>query len=224
MQRDIGSGICLIAGSLASMLVMVLHPTGGDVVTSANFGQMAVLNIGVHSLGIAAVPVLFVGLLGVCRRLGHPDLTNAALVAYGFAGVAAMGAAVASGFVVTPVLQQILTGDAASRDAYQALLKYTGMWNQGFATVYLVASSVAILLWSLAILKSASLPRAAGIAGIVVGGGVLLAFLGGWVRLDAHGFGIVIFAQCGWFIWLGYLQCRRHQEDAPVRGMAVSNL
>lgn len=224
MQRDIVSGICLITGSLASMLIMVLHPTGGDVVNSANFGQMAALNIGVHSLGIATVPVLLVGLVGVSRRLGHSDPANAALVAYGFGGVAVMGAAVASGFVATPVIQQILTGDAASRDVYQALLKYTGLWNQGFASVYLVASSVAILLWSSAILKSATMARAAGVAGIVVGGGILLAFFGGLVRLDAHGFGIVIFAQCGWFIWLGYLQCRRHHEDARVREVGVPNL
>jgi hypothetical protein len=218
MQRDIVSGICLIVGSLASMVIMVLHPTGGDVVSHANFGQLAVLNIGVHSVGIAAAPVLFFGLLGVSRRLGHSDLTNAALVAYGFSGVAVMGAAVASGFVATPVIQQILTIDAASRATYEALLKYTGMWNQGFATVYVVASSVAILLWSAAILKGATIARAAGVAGVAVGVGVLLAFFGGLVRPDAHGFGIVIFAQCGWFIWLGYLQCRGHHAGGRVPG------
>jgi len=207
MQRDIVSGICLIGGSLASMLVMVFHPTGADVVTHANFARQAVLNIGVHSVAITAVPVLFLGLLGVSLRLGPSDLTNAALVAYGFGGAAVMCAAVASGFVATSVIEQILTVETA-RDTYQALLKYTGMWNQGFATVYVVASSVAILLWSAAIMKSAAMARAAGVAGIALGGGILLAFFGGLLRLDAHGFGILTFAQCGWFIWLGYLQCR----------------
>jgi hypothetical protein len=210
MQRDIVSGICLIAGSLASVLVMVFHPTGADVVTHANFAQQAALNIGVHSAAIAAIPVLFLGLLGVSRRLGPSDLTNAALVAFGFGGAAVMCAAVASGFVATPVIEQMLTVETA-RDTYQALLKYTGMWNQGFANVYLVASSVAILLWSAAILKSAAMARAAGVAGIAVGCGILIAFFGGVLRLDAHGFGLVTFAQCGWFIWLGYLQCRGHQ-------------
>jgi hypothetical protein len=210
MQRDIVSGMCLIAGSLASMLVMVFHPTSADVVTHANFAQQAALNMGVHGVAIAAIPVLFLGLLGVSRRLGPSDLTNAALVAYGFGGMAVMCAAVADGFVATPVIGQILTVET-SRDTYQALLKYTGMWNQGFATVYVVASSVALLLWSAVIMKSAEMALAAGVAGITVGGGVLLGFFGGLLRLDAHGFGIVVFAQCGWFIWLGYLQCRGHQ-------------
>jgi len=60
-------------------------------------------------------------------------------------------------------------------------------------------------------LRGTCYTRAAGVAGIAVGGEILLAFFGGLLRLDAHGFGIITFAQCGWFLWLGYLQCRGHQ-------------
>jgi hypothetical protein len=190
------------------MVVMTFHPTGRTMITPENFPRQAVLNVTVHGIALAAVPSLFVGLLGLSRRLGPSDLTTAALVAYGFGAVALMSAAVASGFVATPLIERLFAVQAESRGVYQALLTYTGLLNQGFAKVNVVASSSAILLWSVAILRSDRMARTAGVAGALVGAGVLLAFLSGQLRLDVHGFGIVTFAQSGWLIWLGILLCR----------------
>jgi hypothetical protein len=67
---------------------------------------------------------------------------------------------------------------------------------------------VAFLLWSAAVLKSRLLPRAVGLAGVVVGVAVLIAFLVGHLRLNVHGFGIVIVLQAAWLIWVGVLLCR----------------
>ena len=64
------------------------------------------------------------------------------------------------------------------------------------------------MLWSAAILRSGRISRAAGLAGTVVGAGVFLAFLSGYLRLDVHGFGIMTVTQSGWLIWLGILLCR----------------
>ena len=46
------------------------------------------------------------------------------------------------------------------------------------------------------------------VVGAVIGAAVLLGCFSGHLRLDVHGFGIVIFAQSGWLIWLGSLLCR----------------
>ena len=195
MRRDLLSGILLIAGAVAGMMVMIFHPTGRILVTPANFPGQALLNITVHSVALAAVAILFLGLLGMSRASGViGSWWTAALVAYGFGVVAVMSAAVASGFVATSVIEQLLTAKAQSRDLYQALFTYTGFINQGFAKVNVVASSVAVLLWSATIWKTGRLPRAAAIAGAVVGAGVLLALLSGYLRLDVHGFGIVTFS------------------------------
>jgi len=129
-------------------------------------------------------------------------------VAFGFGGVAVMTAAVASGFVATGLTRQILADEGGSRDVYHALLAYTGLVNQGFAKVNVVSWAVAILLWSAAIWRSRRMERAAGIVGAVVGGGILIAFFSGHLRLNVHGFGIVTFAQSGWLIWIGILLCR----------------
>jgi len=205
MRREAASGILLVAGSLAGVLVMLLHPTSHHLLSGEKTAQAAALNTMVHGLALAAVPAVFLGLLGLARRLGPSDLTTAALVVYGFGAVAVISAAVASGFVATPVAERTLAAEGSAREIYHGLLWYTGRLNQGFAQVHVVASSVAILLWAVAILKSGRMSRATGVAGAVVGAGVLLAFLSGRLRLDVHGFGIVTFAQSAWMAWLGAL-------------------
>lgn len=208
MKRDVSSGILLIVGALAGMLVMSLHPTAHDLLEPGGFARQAHLNAMVHGLALAAVPALFLGLLGLTRRLAWPELGVAALVAYGFGGVAVATAAVASGFVATEVIERMLAAEAGSRDIHRALLAYTGIVNQAFAKVHVVATSVALLLWSAAILKTRLMPRIVGHAGAVVGGAVLLAFFGGHLRLNVHGFGIVVALQAVWLIWVGVLLCR----------------
>src|SRR3989442_1116642 len=93
MKRDVVSGILLIAGALAGMIVMSLHPTGHGLMAEEGSEKLAQLNVMVHSLALAATPIVFLGLLGLQRRLGQSDLTTAALVAFGFGGVAVMSAA-----------------------------------------------------------------------------------------------------------------------------------
>jgi hypothetical protein len=208
------SGTVLIVGALATMVVMAFHPTGQTPITRENFPSQALLNVTVHSLALVAVPTLFLGLLGLARRVGPSDVTTAALVAYGFGAVAIMSAAVASGLVVTAVIDQIFTGPTEARAVNQVLLTYTHLLNQGFAKVNLVASSVAILLFSAGIWRSGRLGRAAAVAGAVIGTGLLVAFFFGGLRLDAHGFGIVTFAQSLWLIWLGALLCREVEPGA----------
>lgn len=218
MKRDLYSGILLIAGALAGVLVMSFHPTARDMMAGADVARQARLGVLVHAVALASVPVLFLGLLGLSRRLGSSDLTTAALVFYGFGGAAVISAAVASGFVATPVIQWLVAGrgEGGSAEAYHALLGYTSLWNQGFAKVSAVAVAVAILLWSVAIWRSGPprMPRAAGVVGTIVGAGVLIGLLSGHLRLDVHGFAVVTVAQSAWLIWLGVVMCRERAGTA----------
>jgi len=195
------AGILLIAAALAGVVVMALHPTAHGLLSPESGPRLARLNVFVHSLALVTVPVLFFGLLALTRRLGATDLSVAALVAWGFGGVAVTSAAVASGFVAPGVIARIVAKDGSQ--VPQAFLLYTGLWNQGFAKVYLVASCAAILLWSAAILRGRALPRGAGIAGVLLAGAVLVAFFAGHLGLDVHGFGILMIAQAVWLVWAG---------------------
>src|SRR4029077_15204324 len=99
MTDDKKGGIALIAGSLAGILTMGLHPTVRDLVAPDRLAPMSMLLIGGHALAVASVPVLFLGALALARRLGSSDwLALTALVLYGFALAPVLVAAVVDGF------------------------------------------------------------------------------------------------------------------------------
>jgi hypothetical protein len=200
-RNDRLAGILLIAAALAGIVVMALHPTAHGLLSPDTGPRLARVNVFVHGLALVTVPVLFFGLIALTRRLGATDVSVAALVAWGFGGVAVTSAAVASGFVAPGVIARIVAKDGSQVPA--AFLLYTGLWNQGFAKVYLVASCTAILMWSAAILRGRGFPRGAGIAGLVLAGAVLLAFFAGHLGLDVHGFGALMIAQGIWLVWVG---------------------
>ncbi len=197
-------GIALVAGSIAGIITMSLHPTGHDVMAPGRFAAMAVLGAAVHALAIASLPVMFLGAWALSRRLDAVDrLAWAALVTYGLGLVAAMAAASVSGFIV-PDLVRALTGAAPPEsDTWRILFHYNGLVNQAFARVFAVASSTAILLWSTAMVRRKVLAPGAGVYGIVVGCAVAVLVLAGHLRLDVHGMGLVVVAQAVWFIVVG---------------------
>jgi hypothetical protein len=60
-----------------------------------------------------------------------------------------------------------------------------------------------IVLWSASILKSRSLAPGVAIYGLLVGPAIVLAVLSGHLRLNVHGFGLVVLAQAVWFVVAG---------------------
>jgi hypothetical protein len=206
VKREIASGSLLMVGALAGVVVMALHPVAHDLMRPDTGQQLARLNVMVHALGLAAAPMVFLGLLGLWRRLGPSDLGTAALVLYGWGLVAVMSAAVASGFVSPGVIARIVAEEGSK--VPDAFLLYTGLWNQGFAKVNVVATSMGILLFGATILKTDRLSRGAGVFGIVVSTLILVLFFVGHIRLDVHGFGVITLAQSAWLLWVGILLCR----------------
>jgi len=205
MRRDLTSGSLLIAGSAAGVVVMALHPTAHGLMNPETGTHLRLVNAMVHGLALAATPLVFLGLLGLRRRLESSAPATAAVVIYGWGCVALMSAAVASGFVAPAVIERVGAIDAST--AADALLRYTGLWNQGFAKVNVVASSIGIVLFSVSILRSRRLSPAAGVFGAVVGVAIVVLLLSGHLTLDVHGFGVVTFAQSAWLIWVGVLLC-----------------
>lgn len=219
MRRDAVYGTSLIIGALAGLITMAFHPTGHQLV--ADFGRTAPLNAAVHTLALVSVAISFFGALGLTRRLtSDNDIATAALVAYGFGALAAMCAAVASGLIAPNLVAGMLRGNEADRQVFQALFHYNGHVNQAFAKVFVVASCVAIVLWSIAILVNRKLARGAGFLGCFVGGLLVVELLSGHLRLDVHGFGLVMLGQGAWLALVGALLIRA--PTLPSRTSAVS--
>jgi hypothetical protein len=210
MTDDRKSGFALMLAVGGLLIIMMFHPTGGRS-TAGEFDSTVRRNMIVHSLALACIPLLFLGTLGIYRRLAAPDrLSLSALVLYAFAMVAVMNAAVANGFSGSYLWQKLHTADAASpqssmsSDVLRALSGYNFSVNQAFALVFVVASSAAILLWSIETLRKGSFPRALGVYGCVVGAFGALGVLTGHSMSTVHGFGgLAMLSQGVWYIGAG---------------------
>jgi hypothetical protein len=177
------------------LVTMGFHPTGG--------GQPA-LALAVHALAIAAAPVAFYGGWVLTRRLavaGAP--AELALAFYGVSAVATLLAATASGLLAPDLIARAAGLQGEARAAAGAVMHYNHALNQAFAKVLVAASSVAIGVWSMEIVRTRLMRRASGILGCVVAALVLLALLSGRLTLDVHGFGAVVLAQAVWLVLVG---------------------
>jgi hypothetical protein len=202
------SGWALIAGSVASIITMSLHPTGHDLFTPGKFQAVMRLGVAVHALALVSLPVLFLGACGLARHLAAAGrLAFAALVIYGFSLAAIMNAAVFSGLVDMRIASRIFD-KGPEADAWRIAFNYTGDLNQSFALVYVVASSAAILLWSVTILRSGALARGIGIYGCILAPITVLAVLSGHLSPNVHGFGAIILGQAIWLISTAVQLCR----------------
>src|SRR5579884_365112 len=214
MTDDRKSAAALIAGMTASIITMAFHPSGGS---PEHFESIARLNVVVHSLALLFLPVLFLGALGLTQRLSAPNrLSLSALVFYGFAEVAITIAATASGLLYTGLMHHLHTADPAMRDTWNAALQLAAHLNQSFALVFVVAASIAIVLWSAAILKSRVMAHALGIYGCILGPLTILAVLSGHIKLNVHGFGAIILGQAIWFFAAGIQLWRMKNIDSPI--------
>jgi len=217
MSNDHFSGLALIVGSSGMIITMSLHPTGH--VAPEQIEPMIRMLIAVHALALACIPVMFLGAWGLSRRFGsHDHMAMTALVVYAFALIAVMNAAVADGLVTPPVLRQMVAsaGAQSASDSWRMISHYNFYVNQGYAQVFVAASSVAIVLWSAATWHSKELARGLGIYGCILGAVTLLALLSGNLSLDKHGFGMIIFAQAAWFIGAGGLLWRAESKTGVV--------
>ena len=199
-------GTLLITAAVVGLFVMAHHPNAHHIVHAANPAGAAQMNRIIHAIAIAAMPIQFLGLLGLTRRLGPSILGQAGLVTQGFGLVAGMGAAVASGFVASSVtLDMVQAGTSAQPSP---LLGYTGLWNQGFAAVYVVATAISLVLWSVAMFSSPVFPKALAWLGIVVGTAVTLWQIFWIQHLGVHEFGLIVLGEAVWMVWSGVVLIR----------------
>jgi hypothetical protein len=202
MTDDGKGGVALLVATAAGLATMALHPTPHDLFGAEGPLRAARLGAFVHGLAIASAPLSFLGGLAIFRRTAAADrLSLAALVCYGLSLIAVVVAAAVSGFVVTQLA--LIDHQAAAGGAHEtiprALYQLAGLLNQAFAKIYAVASSAALLLWSLSIFRGRTLPRGLALYGLAVSPVLIALVATGSLRLDVHGFGLVVLVQAIWF-------------------------
>jgi hypothetical protein len=168
-------------------------------------------------VALASLMVLFLGALGLAQRVKSADrLDIAALVLFAFASVAVMSAAVMDGLVAPNILRRLVEAGAGAGESWRIVFRYNFEINQAFARLYAVTSSIAIILWSISMLKNRALARGLGIYGCVIGPVAVLAVASGRLGMDVHGFGAVVLGQAIWFVTAGVL-LRRPSPPLPTQ-------
>lgn len=205
MTNDRKSGVALIAGAAGFIVTMAIHPSGHMVLGPAQVGGFVRVNVITHALGIASGLLLFLGAMGLTRRLKEPEWCSlAGLAIFGFSVIAAANAAIMSGFVASSVIREIVAaGKDSAGDVWQVMLTYTHAMNQAYAQVFVVTSSIAIVLWSVVIVRGKALPSWIGVFGCIFAPLSVVALLSGYLPLDVHGFGLVALLQAIWFVSSG---------------------
>jgi hypothetical protein len=202
MSTDRTAALAIIIGSVAGLVTMALHPTGGDVARNALGGTPNILAGAVHWLGLLAQALVLAGTLALTLRLRvRRDVAVGGYVFFALASVAVTVAAVASGIVAPGVLRGLGEADGTQRALMMSALAYTRLLNRAFAAVYVVCSGVAILLWSGAILAGRELTRALAVCGVVLGTALVLGLASGHLRLGVHDFGVIVLSIGGWLSW-----------------------
>jgi heme A synthase len=227
MTDDRKSGLAFLAGSLGGIVTMAIHPVGGGVMSPDQVERLATMSAIAHTLAMVSFLILFLGAIGLTRRLASheapaaPDrLAIAALVVYAFAAVALLIATAVSGFIVPAILQRMAHDAAPNTPQWHIAIDSTFQFNQAFARIYSVAASVAVVLWSASALRNGSLNRGIAIYGCVVP--VALIVLVGVVhlRLNVHGMAVVVFAHALWFVLAG-IQLLRDKPVTPRSDLAL---
>jgi hypothetical protein len=211
MIDDRTSGLALILGSAGMIITLVLHPSGHGLFQSDTFESAARTLMAVHSIALVSFPVLFMGAYGLSRRLASPGssfpFAFSGLIFYGLSLASMMIGVVFDGLVTPGLARQIINTTGPVGQGWKIVFNYNGLVDQAFVRVFVVGSSIAILLWSASVLRE-KLSRAAGIFGAILSVGALAAQLAGLMDRAPHVFLIVLVGQAAWFTMLGVLLSR----------------
>jgi heme A synthase len=220
MTDDRKSGIAFLAGSLGGIVTMAIHPTGGGVLTPEQADRLALGSGIAHTLAMVSFLLLFLGALGLTRRLAVKDsstspdrLAIAAIVVFGFAAMALLIATAVSGFIVPDLIRRMIR-DAANSAQWHPIIEAVFAFNQAFARIYSVAASVAILLWSASAIRNGGLNRGNAVYGSIAAVVLTVLIAVGHLRLNVHGMGVVVLAQAIWFVLAGVEMMREAKPAA----------
>jgi hypothetical protein len=195
------SGISLITGSLLIIATMGLHPTGGNIEYIIKITKSITAT---HSLAIFSLPLLFFGFYGLTNALLDKwKLAKLGLIIMGFGLIAAMFAALINGLTLPYFLGKYENSIAENADMLKLIINYGFAINKPLDYIFIIATCLAITIYSLLIVSSDKLPKWIGFFGLSLIVFVIIGLLTGFVFSNLIGFQIFIFGIAIWFLATG---------------------
>ncbi len=184
------AGVIIAVSAGLTIVALSHHPTIAHREPSAAIADVvrfAATDRIVHGAMIAIMGALLFSLcvLSIRRDLRDQSVL-AALVAFAIGAVALIGAALLDGFVVPSIATTYAAAPPSAMPGAVALLRFCGATIQAASMLGTVAVSVAILLWSIGLVRSAGVLRTTGIVGVLVAALPAVVFAVGGSTLTPH--------------------------------------
>jgi hypothetical protein len=197
------AGTSLIVGSILMVVTMVMHPThmGGH--------YTGIINTISHSLAIAAIPFCLYGFWGLTKSFKSDGFfANCAFPIMAIGLLAGMLAAIINGLALTFFYQDFENATGTTMDTVDVVLHYSFALNSAMAYVFIGASLLATLFWSIEIINKERYSKWIGYYGaLLVIVGIVLPFTG-YEILAVSGFRLIIFGLVSWIVIMG-IQLRK---------------
>lgn len=206
------AGTALIVGSVLMVVTMALHPAGGSF---THLLKASAMIIGAHSVAMVSVPVSLFGFWGFANHFRQErELSRFAFCFIFFGLVAALLAAAVNGLALPLFIKNYPDASRELTETVSPVLKYNTALNHAFDFIFIAAICVAVVLWSVAIVKGRELPRWIGYYGLLLGALGLTLLLSGVTLIDLHGFRLFIFGLVTWIVAIGFL-LRSRRTGSP---------
>lgn len=206
------AGAALVLASLIATVAVAHHPSvsrahdAADVL--AKILAVRAADQAVHAAAIAAVIGLLFGFVVFVLRRGLRDSTAlAALVSYSIGTVAVVGAGSIDGFIIPALAARYAAASHGEIAVALQLITVCAIAVQTLTKIWLVATSVAVIVWSARIVRGTRTLRAVALLGfvssmLVIAGTVLVA------NFNPHSLGLIVLVQTLWSIAIGVLMIR----------------
>ena len=206
-QQEKASGVALLSGSFLMVVTMVLHPVGGSL---EHLWRVSTMIIIAHAIGIFSLPITLLGYRGLASKLHEAFfMSQLGKLFITFAMIAGMLAAAINGLALPMYINRYREAGPEVLENMKMILRYGTSLNHAFDYIMIGGMCLAILCWSIAILKTRVFPVWLGYLGILLSGTAVVMVLSGFYLVDLHGFRLFIFGVVAWTACAGVLMVRR---------------
>lgn len=195
------TGISLISGALLLIATMVLHPSGGSMEHIIQISSTITIT---HSMAILCLPIILFGFYGLTNKLLEKwKASILAFIIMSFSLVAALFAALVNGLTLPYFLGQYANSIEENAAVLAPIVNYSFAINKPLDYVFIVGCCLAILIYSILIIRSKKVPKWIGYFGVSI---MIFAIIGastGFVFTSLTGFRLFTFGLAAWILSAG---------------------
>ncbi|TYA74624.1 hypothetical protein [Seonamhaeicola marinus] len=192
------AGISLILGSLLIIATMVMHPHGGSLEYLIKISNQITIT---HALAIFSIPIITFGFYGLTLKLLTPNkIAVLAFIILCFGFVAVMFAALINGLTLPYFLNEFADSLDANRAVVDPIVYYGFAINKPLDYIFMTGCCLAILLYSIIIVRSNLLHKWIGYFGILLIAFAVFGVLTGFIFTNLTGFRVFTFSLAAWIL------------------------